>query len=97
MESIKLFKPGQQHIQNLWHFFVFSATLILIFIFINVFFTPIASGKEKVVIRVGVYENNPKIYTSADGNVAGFWPDLIAYIANKENWDVKYLDICHKV
>ncbi len=40
------------------------------------------------VIRVGVYENAPKIYTETDGTVAGFWPDLIQYIAQKEGWKI---------
>ncbi len=40
------------------------------------------------VIRVGVYENAPKIYTNTDGTVAGFWPDLIQYIAQKEGWKI---------
>ena len=91
MGSIKLFKSGQQCIRNLWQSSVLSVTFILIFIFTNIFFTTVASGKKKIVIRVGVYENSPKIYTSPNGNVAGFWPDLIAYIADKENWNIKYI------
>jgi PAS domain S-box-containing protein len=39
-------------------------------------------------IRVGVYENEPKIFTSTDGKVSGFWADLINDIAEKENWEI---------
>ena len=39
----------------------------------------LANPQSTRVIRVGVYENAPKIYTETDGTVAGFWPDLIQY------------------
>jgi len=42
-------------------------------------------------IRVGVYENPPKIYTDADGNVTGFWPEVIKAIAEKENWTIVWV------
>ncbi|MBU2628053.1 MAG: transporter substrate-binding domain-containing protein, partial [Proteobacteria bacterium] len=54
-------------------------------------FTTLAMGKEKSVVKVGVYENRPRIFTNPDGNVAGFWPDLLAYIAKKENWEIRYV------
>lgn len=39
-------------------------------------------------IRVGVYENEPKIFTSDDGKVSGFWAELVKTIAQKENWEI---------
>lgn len=39
-------------------------------------------------IRVGVYENEPKIFTSDDGKVSGFWVDLVKTIAQNENWEI---------
>lgn len=42
-------------------------------------------------IRVGLYENSPKIYTDANGNVAGFWPDLIIHIAAEEGWQIEWV------
>jgi PAS domain S-box-containing protein len=43
------------------------------------------------IIRVGVYENAPKLYTAADGTVTGFWPDLIDHIAQKEGWKIVWV------
>ncbi len=43
------------------------------------------------IIRVGVYENAPKLYTTADGTVTGFWPDLIDNIAQKEGWKIVWV------
>ncbi len=85
------FKPRQKRIHNSWRSFILSATLVLIIILTNTLFTPIANSREKSFVAVGAYENNPKIFTDPDGNVAGFWPDLLSYIAQKENWNIKYI------
>ena len=42
-------------------------------------------------VRVGIYENNPKIFTDDKGIAAGFWPDIINIIASRENWKVQYV------
>jgi len=41
-------------------------------------------------VTIGAYENSPKIYIDDQSVVSGFWPDLIAYIAAKEHWHVRY-------
>jgi PAS domain S-box-containing protein len=46
---------------------------------------------DRRIIRVGMYENSPKIYTDAQGNITGFWPELINYIAEKENWKIVWV------
>ena len=46
---------------------------------------------EKRTIRVGVYENAPKIFTVEDGTVSGFWADLISTIAREENWGIVWI------
>jgi len=50
-----------------------------------------ASGDEARLVRVGVYENNPKIYVDEHDKVSGFWPELIEYIAARENWKIEYV------
>lgn len=47
--------------------------------------------EEPVTVRVGVYENAPKIYTDQDGNVTGFWPELVNTIAEEENWKIVWV------
>jgi PAS domain S-box-containing protein len=42
-------------------------------------------------IRVGVYENAPKIFVAPDGTVSGFWPDLIRSIADREGWEIVWV------
>ena len=42
-------------------------------------------------VKVGVYENPPKIFTDVNGTVTGFWPELIEHIAEQENWKIAYV------
>ncbi|MBN1517558.1 transporter substrate-binding domain-containing protein [Candidatus Sumerlaeota bacterium] len=42
-------------------------------------------------VRVGVYENQPKIFTEADGTPAGIFVDLIEEIARREAWTLHYV------
>ncbi len=46
---------------------------------------------QNYTVRVGVYENAPKIYTAADGTVKGFWADILVYIARKEGWQIEWV------
>ncbi len=50
-----------------------------------------ASAQESTKVRVGIYENQPKVFTDSQGNASGFWPDIIAYIASNERWQVEYV------
>ncbi|GAB3192177.1 hybrid sensor histidine kinase/response regulator [Hydrogenophaga aquatica] len=47
------------------------------------------SGREPV--RVGHYENAPKVYTSADGAPAGLFPELLNAMARAEGWSLTYV------
>jgi PAS domain S-box-containing protein len=49
------------------------------------------SANNVVVVKVGVYENEPRIFTDVQGKVSGFWPDIIEYIAEKEGWEIEYV------
>ncbi len=40
------------------------------------------------VVRIGVYENPPKIFIADDGSAAGFWADILNDIAKQENWKI---------
>ncbi|MDD5591261.1 MAG: transporter substrate-binding domain-containing protein [Dehalococcoidales bacterium] len=53
--------------------------------------SPIVFANDSVTIRVGVYENHPKIFTDDSGKAAGFWPDIIEYIASEEDWNIEYV------
>lgn len=50
----------------------------------------VAAADERVV-TVGVYENEPKIFTSQDGRPSGIFIDIIEHIAAREGWKLKYV------
>ncbi len=60
-------------------------------VFISLSLAGLPHSQPERTIRVGVYENAPKIYTAADGTVTGFWPDLINAIAQKEGWKIVWI------
>jgi PAS domain S-box-containing protein len=62
--------------------------LILCFVFLSLSQMGWTQRPATHTIRVGVYENAPKVYTAADGTVSGFWPELINNIAQKEGWEI---------
>ena len=41
------------------------------------------------VVSIGVYHNPPKILINAEGEVSGFFGDLIKEIADRENWNLQ--------
>jgi signal transduction histidine kinase len=53
-------------------------------------YSPVATNGEKT-LRVGVYENAPKIFMSDDGKPSGIFIDIIESVAKKEGWHLKYV------
>ncbi len=49
------------------------------------------SADSTITVRVGIYENPPKIFTDEQGQASGFWPDIIHNIAVQEGWNVEYI------
>lgn len=43
------------------------------------------------ILKVGVYENKPLIFTGSDGEPAGLFIDLFAHIAQEEDWELEYI------
>lgn len=48
-------------------------------------------NSEPLKVKVGIYDNHPKIYLD-DGVAKGFWPDVLNYIASQENWEIEYVE-----
>lgn len=48
-------------------------------------------GSERLVVRVGIYENFPKIYRDDLGVAKGFWAEVLDYIAIRQNWEIQYI------
>lgn len=62
--------------------------VFLISLVVLIFVSPLLA---KEPIRVGIYENPPKIYVDEKRNPDGIWPDLVKAIAEAENWDITWV------
>ncbi len=79
---------------NKTNFFNVEFIIVSVLIMVIFFFTPVSPtfAKEKPLnLKVGFYQNTPKIFLDTQGRISGFWPDLLAYIAEKENWKIEYI------
>jgi two-component system, sensor histidine kinase and response regulator len=47
-------------------------------------------GGERPLVRVGLYQNAPKVYTDAAGRPAGLFIELLEAIARAEGWRLSY-------
>ncbi len=65
--------------------------LVLLLTAVSWVITIVPSVGADVRLRVGVYQNAPKIFHDESGRVQGFWPDLIEAIAAKEEWAIEYV------
>lgn len=67
--------------------------LIAIFICLQFccFSSAFAAETDSKTVKVGVYDNSPKIYKDANGTIKGFWADITNYIAQKEGWNLIYV------
>ena len=69
--------------------------LLLCFFLLYVSFFSLAVSADdsvsSITVKVGLYENSPKIFTDEEGKASGFWPPIVEYIASKEGWAIEYV------
>lgn len=71
--------------------FFYQQVVFPFFVFLILLFSLQTYALAEQSVKVGFYENPPKIFIDANGKVSGFWPDLIKYIAEQENWQIEYV------
>lgn len=69
----------------------YALPLLCISLFLAAAFGAPVFADDSIPVRVGLYENNPKIFTDENGDAAGFWPEIIEYIAAEEGWEIEYV------
>lgn len=70
---------------------MYKKIIIFLIALLNLSFIGAAQVPERREIKVGAYENAPKIYKDADGNINGFWSVLVNEIAVRENWEIVWV------
>lgn len=66
-------------------FSLLSRTLILFFlIFVSV-------PTSATSLRVGIYQNSPKVFIDSNGKVTGMLVEIVEEIAHREGWEITYV------
>ncbi len=63
-------------------------SVMVLFLFLFVLSTGHADDR---IVRVGVYENAPKVFTNPSGKPSGIFIDVIEHIAKIEGWKLEYV------
>lgn len=50
-----------------------------------------SQARAETVLRVGIYENPPKIFHNRQGEPAGFFVDILDILAQREQWQLDYV------
>lgn len=70
-------------------FFVFICFFVLFFSI--TLKNQVWAANEPRIVRVGIYDNKPKVYLDDKKVAAGVFPDILNYIAKQENWQLEYV------
>ncbi len=68
--------------------FFYKASLLILFFFSS---SPLAALAADQIVRVGVYEARPSIFTSESGKPAGVFVDILEHTAKSEGWQLRYV------
>ena len=66
-------------------------TVILLSCLLLVYFFLPVSLFAQTTIKVGAYQNKPLLFKDADGEIKGIFNDVLAHIAEKEDWNIEYV------
>jgi len=54
-------------------------------------FAAAGAASRAETVRVGLYQNMPKVFTDEQGRASGIFIDLLDKMAEKENWKLVYV------
>ncbi len=69
----------------------FSTSLFLLLLVFFLSLPGAVYGTGARVVRIGFYENPPKLYYGAEQQEKGIFPDIIGLIADRENWQIEWV------
>lgn len=70
---------------------ILQVVLCLAMAITPLFFYSIPVQAANQTVKVGVYDNPPKVYTDKNGKAQGFFPDVMNAIGQQENWDIQWV------
>lgn len=66
-------------------------SVLIIILLITILIPIVSSQSKEVTIKIGVYDNPPKVYSDGNGGYTGFYPEIIELIAQNEGWEIEYV------
>jgi len=66
----------------------YISIIVCLFLFLSPLFY---AEDSKLVVKVGIYEDEPLIFQDNNGNVKGLYADVLGYIASQEGWEIQYV------
>ena len=66
-------------------------TIILIGCILLALFANPINVFAKTTIKVGAYQNKPLLFKDSDGEIKGIFADILAHIADEEDWNIEYV------
>lgn len=60
--------------------------LLILFVYIQ-----LSAQQSKNPIKVGLYNNFPKVYQTEAGKAKGIFPEILKEVAERENWQLQYI------
>lgn len=69
----------------------FLYCLLILLISLSIFSPDCTSGADAKVVRVGFYENPPKLFHGMQGTPKGIFPEIIEEIAKTETWQIEWV------
>jgi hypothetical protein len=52
---------------------------------------PVLLMAANKTVKVGIYQNKPKVFVNSAGEPRGFFIDILNHIASKEGWQLDYV------
>jgi len=57
---------------------------------------PAGADNETGIIKIGLYDNPPKLFLDDSNHPKGIFPGIISEIAKKENWNISFVPVTFK-
>lgn len=70
---------------------LFSPFLLTLTLSVSLLSWSCIASAENQTVKVGIYENEPGVFTDQNGKVQGFYIDLLKYTAEKKGWELEFI------
>jgi PAS domain S-box-containing protein len=66
-------------------------SIAVVLVSVLLVFLTVQAAVAQQTVRVGIYNNPPKVTIDASGDVSGLYPELLQHIATEQGWALEYV------